>query len=314
MDRRYDLPALPNLTVMYEALQSLKGTYSNISKLISNSSRNSTASDRLIPRVFWITMKNVSKNYQDLPDYTRHYLDYHEEWKSVIADDDDADEFMRTVFSNTSLLWAYETLNPLLGAAKADLWRYAVLYGVGGVYIDADACFWGNIDAFIKPTDKFILSIERNRLIQCYQPSYHLHSTPEMLGNHTMIQWLLISAPQHPFIAQTILNVVEVIKSIHLSKSVLVPAMSYFHDMICTTGPPIFTYSVRQIVSSSTADLGYRFDKGADFKSIGGSFKAGGKDPPNHYSKILRVKGTALLKSYLSEPGERSNNQSNWPR
>ena len=29
--------------------------------------------------------------------------------------------------------------NPALGAAKADLWRYAVLYAVGGVYIDVDA-------------------------------------------------------------------------------------------------------------------------------------------------------------------------------
>ncbi|RYY75949.1 hypothetical protein EON63_18875 [archaeon] len=33
----------------------------------------------------------------------------------------------------------YDLINPLVGAARADVWRYAVLYTYGGVYLDDDS-------------------------------------------------------------------------------------------------------------------------------------------------------------------------------
>jgi len=45
---------------------------------------------------------------------------------------------MNTVFAGTSLLWAYHIINNRAGAAKADIWRYAVLWAYGGAYIDDD--------------------------------------------------------------------------------------------------------------------------------------------------------------------------------
>ena len=46
---------------------------------------------------------------------------------------------MQATFPQTSLLWAYHQIHPLCGAAKADIWRYAVLFVFGGVYIDDDS-------------------------------------------------------------------------------------------------------------------------------------------------------------------------------
>ena len=46
---------------------------------------------------------------------------------------------MQETFPNTSLLWAYHQIHPMCGAAKADIWRYAVLFVFGGVYIDDDS-------------------------------------------------------------------------------------------------------------------------------------------------------------------------------
>jgi mannosyltransferase OCH1-like enzyme len=50
-----------------------------------------------------------------------------------LFDDDDCREFIRNNFEE-SVLRAYDGLIP--GAYKADLWRYCVLYKLGGVYLD----------------------------------------------------------------------------------------------------------------------------------------------------------------------------------
>ncbi len=42
------------------------------------------------------------------------------------------DAFMSKYYANTSFLWAYEVLNPVIGTAKVELWRLAVLYLRGG--------------------------------------------------------------------------------------------------------------------------------------------------------------------------------------
>ena len=46
---------------------------------------------------------------------------------------------MNTVFANTSLHWAYSKIHMAYAASKADIWRYAVLYTYGGMYIDDDS-------------------------------------------------------------------------------------------------------------------------------------------------------------------------------
>jgi mannosyltransferase OCH1-like enzyme len=55
-------------------------------------------------------------------------------WVVHVCDNNDKDQFMRDHFFGSKLLWAYETINPVVGgAAKADIWRYAVLFLIGGV-------------------------------------------------------------------------------------------------------------------------------------------------------------------------------------
>lgn len=44
-------------------------------------------------------------------------------------------------YPNTSLLWAYNMINPRARIATADIWRYAALYALGGFYLDDDASF-----------------------------------------------------------------------------------------------------------------------------------------------------------------------------
>lgn len=54
-------------------------------------------------------------------------------------DDAAIDSFMTTYFSNTSILWAYQSVHPGAKIAGVDIWRYAALYTFGGFYMDDDA-------------------------------------------------------------------------------------------------------------------------------------------------------------------------------
>jgi mannosyltransferase OCH1-like enzyme len=55
------------------------------------------------------------------------------EFKHFLFDDNDCRNFIKTHFK-PEVLHAYDSLIP--GAYKADLWRYCVLFIVGGIYID----------------------------------------------------------------------------------------------------------------------------------------------------------------------------------
>ena len=284
----YDLPALPDLARMHDTMKMLDGPYLNA----TSSGHNN------IPRIFFITMKTVPKLYHNLPRHMQKYLNHHGRWSSVIVDDAYADKFMRIVFAGTSVLWAYESINPALGAAKADIWRYAVLYAYGGVYIDQDATFYSNLDRFILPTDKFIMSSEGKTADVCYKSSYFLSQQPPIFINNTILQWLIFSAPQHPFIAQTMINIVDVVKSVYRRESVLLPDMHpKFKAIICTTGPEMFTNSISQTMSTISIDtLGYRHC-GVDFSIIGGKYKESATvelNGPNHYTNLMKY-GTPLL-------------------
>ena len=300
--QEFNLPVLPDLKAISDALKTLSRSFSNITTLAESSTMVTQ-----IPNIIWVTRKNSTENYHDLPKNIQTVLNQNPKWVSVIADDKLALEFMQKIYANTSLLWAYESINPLLGASKADIWRYAVLYAVGGVYFDADAAFLGKLDDYIKPDDQMILSWEKNFLEPCYKATYHLHSTVKYYDGHTLIQWIILTSPQHLFLEKTLVNIVDVIKSVYKRKSVLLPHITSFHMILCTTGPHMFSNTIKNIVNSSNAEYkGVRFD-GFDYKDLGGIFKWDlGPERPDYYVKILEDKHVKILHRYAHRSNQSS--------
>ena len=291
---KYDLPVLPDLMTMLEAMRKLDGPYLNATF--------STLSDytKHIPRQIFVTLKDVPPKFKDLPPHILGYLTHQKHWSAIIANDKYVDRFMNEVFANTSVLWAYESITPSLFAAKADIWRYSVLYAYGGVYIDADASFHADLDKFILPSDKFILSCEKNKMYPCYQPTYPLGQSPVLYDNYQVLQWMIFSAPQHPFLSQTLTNVVAIIKSIYIRKSILLATLSEKKNaMFCATGPAVFTHSIREVISTtSNKTLGHR-RAGTDYPDVRAKYKAAGRDGLLHYSSLMEH-GTPLLHSLES--------------
>ena len=240
-------------------------------------------------------MRSPPLHRLDMPVHMQKYLNLHPDWVPIIADDEQAHRFMTVVYANTSLLWAYERIHPRLGAARADIWRYAVLYAFGGVYIDADASFNAQLNSFIQPNDKFILSTERNTARSCYANRFRSIEEPAIFQKRIIVQWLLIAAPRHLFMYRALVDVVTAVRSIHLNSSVLLPRMPPLMVILCTTGPLLLTNSVSKVITTAPAkNAKYRY-VGEDYAPIRGIFKAAGlKNDKTHYQQVME-KGTPLL-------------------
>jgi len=114
------------------------------------------------------------------------------EFKHFLFDDNDCRNFIKRHFRREVLI-AYDSLIP--GAYKADLWRYCVLFIIGGIYIDIkfemtnefklihliqkehfvlDACKTGVYNAFMicKPGNKLLLEAI-NMIVQNVKNKYY---------------------------------------------------------------------------------------------------------------------------------------------
>lgn len=95
----------------------------------------STWNSSRIPRNVWIAVKNSSDSR---PAHTPAFMARNPNWTFHFCGNEEKDDFMRTYYANTSILWAYNILNPAIGCSRPEIWRLAVLYKYGGVYIDGE--------------------------------------------------------------------------------------------------------------------------------------------------------------------------------
>ena len=123
------------------------------------------------------------------------------DWELRLYDDQDIENYIQTNYPK--LLHIYKKINPNYGAARADFFRYLVVYRDGGVYLDIKSGADKPLNSIIKDTDQYILS-------------HWPRSYPKiMLGQHIDItnpigefqQWYIISVTGHPFLKAVINNV-----------------------------------------------------------------------------------------------------------
>ena len=130
-----------------------------------------------------------------------------------VYDDSDIFYFIKENY-DTDALSAYESLNA--GAAKADFWRYCVLYTNGGIYLDIDSEILSNLDELIRPEDKAIISRELNFGL--------------------FVQWCLMFEAGHPILAKTIDKCIYNIKN------------RTTDNIFYATGPRVYSEAVKEVV------------------------------------------------------------------
>ncbi len=152
------------------------------------------------------------------------------EYEYHFYNDADIDAFILEEFGEA----VFEQYSKLaIGAAKADFFRYAILFKKGGVYLDIDSKITGRLSDWINDTDKAIITEEGN-------PGLY-------------VQWALVYEKGHPFLAKTVENIINNIKS-----------NQYPNDVHKMTGPTVYTASINECIKKDPSIL-YR-KMGVDYQ------------------------------------------------
>lgn len=103
---------------------------------------------------------------------------------------------------------ALNRINPNYGAAKADLFRYLLMYKEGGVYLDIKSGLERPLDQIIRPDDQFVLS-EWYRTEENGRAAFGRDASLSHVPGGALQQWHIMCAPGHPFMRAVILRVLD---------------------------------------------------------------------------------------------------------
>lgn len=214
-----------------------------------------------IPRVIYQTYYTTS-----LPLVTRFFI-WRMKWMNAgfgyeFYDDVRIEKFMKEE-CGPEIYKAYKRIT--IGAAKADFFRYNILYKKGGVYLDIDSTTRKPLRDLIKDDDHAIISKEGN---------------PNMY-----VQWALVYEAGHPFLKKTIEKILDNIA-----------ANRYPNDVHQMTGPSVYSDAIRACLQEDSS-IPYR-EEGIDYN---GYFKFKHALNKLLYSKKEHWKKTQLKQSVLTD-------------
>lgn len=181
------------------------------------------------------------------------------DWDYRFYDDADIKAYIVDAYGGEFLDY-FEALNPKYAAARADLFRYLLMYREGGVYLDIKSHASKPLNEVIRPSDRFLLSQWRNGP-DSPVAMWGVHSELKDVDGGEFQQWFIAAAPGHPFLKATIEAVLGNIRRYHpLTHSVGKPAV------LRTTGPIAYTRAILPLrphhpcrIVDSAVDLGFQY-------------------------------------------------------
>jgi mannosyltransferase OCH1-like enzyme len=199
-------------------------------------------------------------------------------WEYRFYDDSDIRSFITSNYP--PVVWTYFCrIDDAYGAAKADLFRYLLMYKCGGVYLDIKSSSSKPFSASLKEDDCYLLSHWANGDDEQY-PGFGRHDELVGLGRGEYQQWQIACAPGHPYlkaVIETVLcNIDKYNPAIHGTGRL---------GVLRVTGPIPYTLAINRIVDkyksrlvNSQTDIGLEY---SIYKHLShaGIFKS-------HYSKL----------------------------
>lgn len=117
-------------------------------------------------------------------------------------DDDDIRDFITSEYGQ-KILSDYASISLNYGAARADLFRYLLMYKKGGAYIDVKSSCSRPLSSVLNLDEGFVLSRWKNRQGGLFDGA-GLHPELSAFDGGEFQQWHIICAPQHPYLAAVI--------------------------------------------------------------------------------------------------------------
>ena len=202
-------------------------------------------------------------------------------WKFKFFDDNERREFIEKNYDH-EFVELYDSIDPNYGAARADYFRYLLIYKMGGIYLDVKSSCNQKFDDVINQDDEFILSRWSNKPKSRYF-GWGRHAS---LGwKSEFQQWHVIAKPGHPFLKAVIDRV-----TLNLKKyQPLRDGVGKF-GVLNLTGPIAYTNAISPIKNKYHHRLVDIEDLGFDYSIIRslGSKKKHSKFMTSNYRKLIR--------------------------
>jgi inositol phosphorylceramide mannosyltransferase catalytic subunit len=193
-------------------------------------------------------------------------------YQYVMFDDADIEVFIESEYGPEMLAY-YHRINPSYGAARADLFRYLLIYSRGGVYLDIKSRMLRPLDEIIREGDKFLLA---------KWGDYDLVLHPELadVPRGEFQNWHVIGVRGHPFLKAVIEAVLNNIDTYRPWRHGVGK-----NAVIRVTGPIAYTLAIHPLLSdhpnravNSQSDLSLEYAT-----AIAGTHM---RLFPSHYSKL----------------------------
>lgn len=156
-----------------------------------------------VPTLPFLHAKEVGRFRRRNPDFSFNFFS-----------DNEMDEYMRTRFRAHPILDVFREIR--VPAAKADIWRYCILYREGGVYCDIDSGLSIPIRELLKGDPSEIVSFEKNAWkdildVGSYaDPEVYLKAPPDEIAGKLdfpdliVLNWFLCFERESPILEEVI--------------------------------------------------------------------------------------------------------------
>lgn len=133
-------------------------------------------------------------------------------WSHEIFDENDIARFIQKEYGQ-EWLDCFSKINPRYGAARADFFRYLLLYKRGGFYLDIKSSLSRPLDEVIRDDDQFLISTWNNGVGQSFE-NWGCHAELAEIAPHGEFQqWQIACVAGHKFMREVVLAVARNIES-----------------------------------------------------------------------------------------------------
>lgn len=244
----------------------------------------------VIPRIIHQTFynRNLPTEIQANVDKLRRL---NPNWEYRFYDDDDIANFIQSNYP--PIVWSYfRRIDPLYGAARADLFRYLLIYKVGGIYFDIKSSVTRPIEEVLQKDDTFLLS---NWGGMINRSNWGNHYELRNIDGGEYQQWFIATVSGHPYLK-------EVLETVLSNIDFYYPSLHGVgkKGVLRVTGPIAYTLAIHRVLTQyphrvvdSLRDLGFEYNIYGD-QSHEVKFKS-------HYSRqTMPVIQMGLMKKQLT--------------
>jgi mannosyltransferase OCH1-like enzyme len=211
-----------------------------------------------IPRIIHQTF-HTRRLPPELEDSLRAIRRANPDWSHRFYDDAEIRRFIDERYGPAALDY-FDAINPSYRAARADLFRYLVIYAEGGVYLDAKSQPTRPLSEVIRPDDRYLISQWDNGPDGAY-PGWGLHPELARTPGGEFQQWYIAAAAGHPFLRAVLERVLGNLRTYN-------PGLHGVgqRGVLRVTGPIAYTRAIQPLlerhphrVVDSRADLGFAY-------------------------------------------------------